>query len=67
MLLLSSANFFQNQLFQKILLGIQSECQTVWTQIRSDTLSASVSTDLGPNCSQKLSADGEIIKTEEEE
>ena len=26
--------FFQNQLFRKILLGIPSECQTVWIQIR---------------------------------
>ena len=34
--LLSSANFFQNQLFQKILSGIPSECQTVWIQIRPD-------------------------------
>ena len=31
---LSSADFFQNQLFQKILSGIPSECQTDWVQIR---------------------------------
>ena len=30
----SSADFFQNQLFQKILQGIPSDCQTVWIQIR---------------------------------
>ena len=31
---LSSADFFQNQLFQKILSGIGSECKTVWIHIR---------------------------------
>ena len=37
---LSSADFFfQNQLFRKILSGIQSECQTVWIQTRPDILS----------------------------
>ena len=36
---LSSADFFQNQLFQKFLSGTQSECQTVWNQIRTDVLS----------------------------
>ena len=36
---LSSADFFQNQLFRKILSGIPSECQTDWTQIRPDILS----------------------------
>ena len=29
---LSSADFFQNQLFRKILSGIPSECQTDWIQ-----------------------------------
>ena len=33
---LSSADFFQNLLFEKNLSGIPSECQTVWTQIRPD-------------------------------
>ena len=37
--LLSSAAFFQNQPFQKILSGSLSECQTVWIQIRPDILS----------------------------
>ena len=32
MLLLSSADFFKNLLFQNILLGKLSECQTVWIQ-----------------------------------
>ena len=36
---LSSADFFQNQLFQKTLSGIPSECQAVWIQIRPDILS----------------------------
>ena len=31
--------FFQNQLFQKILSGIPSECQTDWNLIRPDILS----------------------------
>ena len=39
MILLSSADFFQNYLFQKILLGILSACQAVWIQIRPDILS----------------------------
>ena len=47
----SAVFFFQNQLFRKIISGIPSECQTVWTQIRPDVLSGS---DLGPNCLQKL-------------
>ena len=40
-LFLSSADFFQNQCFWKILSGIfiPSECQTVWIQIRPDILS----------------------------
>ena len=39
---LSSADFFQNQFFRKILSGIRSECQTVWIQIRPDILSGLV-------------------------
>ena len=40
--LLSTDFFSQNQNFQKIILGIPSECQTVWIQIqiRSDILSS---------------------------
>ena len=34
-----SVDFFQNQLFLKILSGIPSECQTDWNQIRPDILS----------------------------
>ena len=33
---LSSADFFQNQLFRKILSGITSECHTDWVQVRPD-------------------------------
>ena len=36
---LSSADFFQNHLFQNILSGISPECQAVWIQIRPDILS----------------------------
>ena len=42
---LSSADFFQNQPFLKILSGIPSECQTVWIQ--------SIGSDLGQNCLQR--------------
>ena len=35
---LSSADFFKNQLFRKIILGIPSECQTDWIQISPDTV-----------------------------
>ena len=34
-----SADFFQYQLFRKIISGIPSECQIVWIQIRPDILS----------------------------
>ena len=33
-----SADFFQNLLFQKIISGIPSACQTVWIQIRTNIL-----------------------------
>ena len=36
---LSSAIFFQNRLFRKILSEIPSECQKVWIRIRPDFLS----------------------------
>ena len=39
MMLLSFADFFQNQLFQKLLSGKLSDCQSVWIQIRTDFLS----------------------------
>ena len=39
LLLLSAEFFFQNYFLQKILSGILSECQTDWTQIRTDILS----------------------------
>ena len=47
--ILSSTDFFQNQLFWKILSEIQSECQTYWLQIRPDR---NVGPDLGQNCLQ---------------
>ena len=49
-----AADFFQNQLFQKILPGIPYECQTVWIQIRPDILLGLIP---GTNCLQMLSAD----------
>ena len=41
-----------------VLLGLRSECQKVWIQIRTDRMS--VGPDLGPNCFQRLSADDKI-------
>ena len=38
-ILLSSAELFKNRPFHRILSGIPSESQTVWTQIRPDILS----------------------------
>ena len=35
---LSSADFFQNQRFLKILSGIPSECQTIWINILSGVI-----------------------------
>ena len=35
---LSSADFFQKQLFQKVIQELQTECQTAWIQIRPDIL-----------------------------
>ena len=52
--LLSSADFFQNQLFRKILSGIPTECQTDWIQIRPDNF---VGLDLNPIFLQRLLAD----------
>ena len=46
--------FFQNQLFQKILSGTLSECETVLDQ---DQDRQKVGPDLGPNCLQRLSAE----------
>ena len=58
--------FFQSQLFQKILSGTLSGCQTVWTQIRTDILSVSSDgPDLGPNCLQRLSADDKVVSSKE--
>ena len=50
---LSSADFFQNQLFRKILLGIPS----VSNSLDPDQVRHVVGPDLGPNCLQRLSAD----------
>ena len=35
MLLLLSADFFQNELFQKLISGTKSECQTIWMLCQS--------------------------------
>ena len=39
-MILSSGDYFSKSIFlEKIQSGIQSECQTVWVQIRTDILS----------------------------
>ena len=45
--------FFQNQLFQKILSGIPSQCQTLWIQIRPDVLSGLIWVQIDPKCYQQ--------------
>ena len=47
--------FFSKLTLWKILSGIPSECQTVWTLII-------VGPDLGPNCLPRLSADDKELK-----
>ena len=54
MLLLSSADFFQNQFFQQILSGTLSECQTVWIQIRTDILSVLIWVQTVCKCYQQI-------------
>ena len=71
--------FFKFNFFKEILSGTLSGCKTVWIQIRTDTLQSeclnclnpdqdrhSVSTDLGPNCLQRLSADNEKVAASKE-
>ena len=53
--ILSSADFFQNQLFWKILWGIPSE--SVANRLDTDQARHFVGPDLVPNCLQRLSAD----------
>ena len=48
MILSSSADFFQNYFFQKILSGTLSECQKVWIHLHS------VGPDLGPKLFAKV-------------
>ena len=68
MLLLSSGDFFQNQLFQKILSGTLSECQTVWIQIRTDILLVLIWVQTVCKCNQqttKVAASMERVKHKE--
>ena len=53
MLFLSSADFFQNHFFEKILSGKPS----VSNSLDPDQALHFVGPDLGPNCLQKLSED----------
>ena len=57
MILLSSADSFQNKYFQEI-SGKKSRCQNVWIQIRTKH---TVGPDLTPNCSSMLSADDKSL------
>ena len=56
-ILLSSADSFQNKYFQEI-SGKKSRCQIVWIQIRTKH---TVGPDLTPNCSWMLSADDKSL------
>ena len=63
---LSSADFFQNYLFQKILSGTLSECQTVWIQVRTDILSVLIWVQTvckGYQQTTKFTASKERVKT----
>ena len=51
--------FSKDTFFQNIILGITSECQAAWIQIRPQHF---VVPDLGPNCLQWLSADEETCQ-----
>ena len=67
MLLLSSADFFQNEPFQKILLGTLFKCQTVWIQIRTDTLSVLIWVQTvckGYQQTSKVAASKAIVKAQ---
>ena len=55
MLLLPSAELFQNQLFKKILSGTLSNLSNI---LGPDQDRLFVGPDLGTNCLQRLSADG---------
>ena len=57
MLMLPSADFFKNSFFQKILF--QEHYQSV-KQLDPDQDRHFVGPDLGPNCLQRLSADGKV-------
>ena len=59
---LSSVDFFQNQLFQKILSGIPSECQTDSIQIRPNILSGLIWVQI----LQRLSAEDKSPLTRKE-
>ena len=58
---LLSADFFQNQLLQKILLGPLS----VSNRLEPDQDRHLVGPDLGPNCLQILSADNKTHRQQE--
>ena len=60
MLLLPSADFFQNYLFKKIISGTLSEWQTVWIQIRTDILSVLISVQTVCRRAKQLSHDSVI-------
>ena len=59
---LSSADFFQNQLFRKILSGIASESQTNWIQIRPDKTSGLIRVQtVGKSYQQTTLGDTELM------
>ena len=61
MLFLSSADFFQNQLFQKTLSGIPPECQTVCIQIRPDIFSGLIWVQTVHKGDQQMALEGKEV------
>ena len=57
MLLLSSADFFQNKLFQKIISETLRNTNRVSNSLDADQDRRFVGPDFGPNCLQRLSED----------
>ena len=60
---LTSADFFQNYFFRKVLSEIPSECQIVWIQIRPDILSGLIWIQSVCICYWHTTQVGFILKT----
>ena len=54
--------FFQNKLFQKILSGTLSECQTVWIQINTNILSVLIWVQTVCKCYQQTTKGRNVFR-----